>query len=229
LILNSKNASKNENRNENFFTQYTADLFISDTTTHKAVASGEKTDSSRFILKNISTLRSYQGAYISEEGIDLSIEIKNNKLYSSVGKDSALLGLDSLNTYSMAVAPQVKFTFGITGKDTGIVVTTPDESFHMKKYIKNTHVEDITLMTYTGKYYCPELDCSYGIMLKDHKLFLTNSKYNDVPLTLSGANHLLDDYWWINHLVVIRNDKNQITGFEVDGQRVMHLKFNKIK
>ena len=99
----------------------------------------------------------------------------------------------------------------------------------MKKYIKNPHVEDITLMTYTGKYYCPELDCSYGIMLKDHKLFLTNSKYNDVPLTLSGANHLLDDYWWINHLVVIRNDKNQITGFEVDGQRVMHLKFNKIK
>ena len=127
MILNSKNASKNENRNENFFTQYTADLFNSDTTTQKAVASGEKTDSSRFILKNISTLRSYQGAYISEEGIDLSIEIKNNKLYSSVGKDSALLGLDSLNTYSMAVAPQVKFTFGITGKDTGIVVTTPDE------------------------------------------------------------------------------------------------------
>jgi CubicO group peptidase (beta-lactamase class C family) len=206
-----------------------ADLFIRDTTAHKAVAREEKTDSSRFIIKNISTLRNYEGAYISEEGIDLSIEIKNNKLYYSIGNDSALLGLDSLNTYSMAMAPQVKFTFGITGKDTGIVVTTPDESFHMKKYIKKTHEDDITLMTYTGKYYCPELDCSYGIMLKDHKLFLTNSKYNDVPLNLSGTNHLLDDYWWINHLVVIRNDKNQITGFEVDGQRVMHLRFNKIK
>jgi CubicO group peptidase (beta-lactamase class C family) len=204
-----------------------ADMFIRDTTAHKTpVASEQKNDSSRFFLNEMSSMRNFQGSYISDEGIDLNIEIKNNKLYYSVGNETEILKLDSLNTWSMAVAP-VKFRFGISGKDTGIVVTTPDATINLNKYLK-PHVDDKLLMTYTGRYYCPELDCSYGITLKDHNLFLTNSKYNDVKLTLTGTNHLLNDYWWINHLVVTRNDKKQITGFEVDGQRVMHLRFNKM-
>jgi CubicO group peptidase (beta-lactamase class C family) len=204
-----------------------AEMFIRDTTTHKAsVANEQKTDSSRFFLEDKSLMRNYQGSYISDEGIDLSIEIKNNKLYYRVGNEAAILKLDSLNNWSMAVAP-VKFRFGISGKDTGIVVTTPGETINLKKYLQ-PHVDDKLLMTYSGRYYCPELDCSYGIVLKDHNLFLTNSKYNDVKLTLAGTDHLLNDYWWINHLVITRNDKKQITGFEVNGQRVMHLRFNKI-
>jgi CubicO group peptidase (beta-lactamase class C family) len=203
-----------------------ADMFIRDTTANKAAVGEQKTDSSRFFLNDMSSMRHFQGSYISNEGIDLSIEIKNKKLYYRVGNETEILKLDTLNTWSMAVAP-VKFRFGITGKDTGIVVTTPDETINLRKYLKPV-VDDKLLITYTGRYYCPELDCSYGIILKDHNLFLTNSKYNDVKLTLAGINNLLNDYWWINHLKVTRNDKNQITGFEVDGQRVMHLRFNKM-
>jgi hypothetical protein len=78
-------------------------------------------------------------------------------------------------------------------------------------------------------YYCPELDCKYGIVLKDHHLMLTNSKYNDAKLTLIGKDHLINDNWWINHLMMKRDSKNSIIGFEVNSGRVMHVRFNKIE
>jgi hypothetical protein len=95
-----------------------------------------------------------------------------------------------------------------------------DVSMHAKN--------DQQLIAYTGTYYCPELDCNYRIGLKDHRLFLSNAKYNDSPLTLYGDDHLVDDFWWMKHLHITRNTKYQITGFELNGNRVMHLKFVKI-
>ena len=77
-------------------------------------------------------------------------------------------------------------------------------------------------------YYCPELDCKYGIVLKDHHLYLTNSKYNDAILTLFGKDNLMNDNWWIDHLLMKRDIKNNIIGFEVNSGRIMHLRFNKI-
>jgi len=58
---------------------------------------------------------------------------------------------------------------------------------------------------------------------------LTNDKYNDTKLILVNNDHLTDDYWWINHLMMIRSSDNKITGFEVNSGRIMHLRFNKIE
>jgi hypothetical protein len=58
---------------------------------------------------------------------------------------------------------------------------------------------------------------------------LTHDKYNDTKLTLINSDHLTDDYWWINHLMMIRDANNNITGFEVNSGRIMHLRFNKIE
>ncbi|HEX5153941.1 MAG TPA: hypothetical protein VFW07_20990 [Parafilimonas sp.] len=97
------------------------------------------------------------------------------------------------------------------------------------KYINDTSQSDEVLKTYTGIYYCPELDCKYGIILKDRQLMLTNDKYNDTKLTIVNNDHLTTDYWWINHLVMIRDTNNNIAGFEVNSGRIMHLRFNKIE
>ena len=91
-----------------------------------------------------------------------------------------------------------------------------------------TSPADQALSAYTGMYHCPELDCKYGIALKDHHLVLTNTKYNDAPLTFGGPDHLFNDFWAMYHLRMLRNDKGQVMGFEVNSDRVIHLKFNKI-
>ena len=125
--------------------------------------------------------------------------------------------------------PHIKLVFGIKAKDTTVTIYTPDQEYHLKKYTKDTSQTDEILKQYTGVYFCPELDCKYGIELKDHQLTLTNAKYNDTKLTLVGSEHLTSDYWWMNHLKIIRDSKNKITGVEVNSGRIMHLKFNKIK
>ena len=56
-----------------------------------------------------------------------------------------------------------------------------DEKHLLAKYIADTSQPDQLLQTYTGNYYCPELDCKYGIALKDHHLILTNNKYLWIP------------------------------------------------
>ena len=103
-----------------------------------------------------------------------------------------------------------------------------DQLSHFQKYIPDTSLADEGLELYTGVYYCPELDCRYGIVLKGNNLFLTNSKYNDSKLVLIGKDHLMGNTWWMSQLMMLRDSKNNIVGFEVNSDRVMHLRFNKI-
>jgi hypothetical protein len=58
---------------------------------------------------------------------------------------------------------------------------------------------------------------------------LTNNKYEDTKLTLIGKDNLQSNFWWMGNLKVIRNNKNLITGFEVNDGRIMHLRFNKME
>jgi hypothetical protein len=46
---------------------------------------------------------------------------------------------------------------------------------------------------------------------------------------MRGDDHLDTGYWWMSHLYVLRNNKNDISGFEVNAGRVIHLKFIKVK
>jgi hypothetical protein len=60
-------------------------------------------------------------------------------------------------------------------------------------------------------------------------LVLGNIKYNDSKLELTGRDHLDTDYWWMDHLMMLRDKKGDITGFEVNSGRVDHIRFDKIK
>ncbi len=206
-----------------------ADLFIKDTTTKKETAKPLLRDSTAAILNDTLLLQKFVGNYIGDDGLPFSFDIKNRKLYYHIYDEHNFLIKDSKDTFSIPQAPQIKFVFSINEKDTVAYVITPDQLYHLKKYIKDTSQTDAVLKTYTGTYYCPELDCKYDIVLKDHQLMLTNVKYDDTKITIVSDDHLITDYWWINHLMMIRDDKNNISGFEINSGRIMHLRFNKIE
>jgi CubicO group peptidase (beta-lactamase class C family) len=206
-----------------------ADLFIQDTAKKIKTKKPEKTDTSSVLSKNDSAnLHPYVGDYVGDEGTNLSLEIKKGKFYYRSDAQSFLLKKDSTGLYSMVIDPDIRFLLNIHLKDTTIAINTPDQQYFLKKYIPVPANDDV-LEAYIGKYYSPELDCSYGIVLKAHRLYLTNNKYDDTPLTLAGPDHLISDFWWINHLMVRRNISNQITGFEINSGRVMHVQFNKVE
>jgi CubicO group peptidase (beta-lactamase class C family) len=206
-----------------------ADLFIKDTAVKKEGEKKDQSDSAAAVLKDTLSIKNFTGNYIGEEGLPISFDIRNSQLHYHIFNENNFLLKGLKDTFSIPQSPKIKFIFGIKGKDTTVDLITSDQLFHLKKYIKDTSQTNEFLKKYTGVYYCPELDCKYGIDLKDHHLILTNSKYNDAKLTLIGKDHLMNDNWWINHLMMKRDSKNNIIGFEVNSGRIMHLKFNKIE
>jgi CubicO group peptidase (beta-lactamase class C family) len=206
-----------------------ADLFVKDTTQKKEAEKKEPRDSAAAVLKDKKKWQKYAGDYIGDDGVPFRFDIRNDLLYYKVFDESNFLLKGKNDTFSIPEAPEVKFIFSIKAKDTIADILTPDQEFHLMKYVKDTTQTDTKLKAYTGTYYCPELDCKYSIVLKDHHLLLTNAKYNDVKLALLTDDHLTNDNWWMNHLMMLRDAKNKITGFEVNSGRLMHLKFKKIE
>jgi CubicO group peptidase (beta-lactamase class C family) len=204
-----------------------ADLFVKDKTATAAKAA-QKPKTGKAAAEDLPFLKKMPGDYITPEGTILSLELKNDSLFYHVGADAYLLIKDSVRTYCMFYAPEVKFKFSADNSN-AFAVTTPGDKLYFSRYAKTVIKDDQALQPYTGTYYSPELDCNYQIVLKDHQLYLTNAKYDDQKLTFAGSNDLLNDNWWMNHLVVTRNSKNAVTGFEVNSGRVMHLKFVKTK
>ena len=206
-----------------------ADLFIKDTVTKNETTKTEKKDSTAAILKDTSSIIKFLGYYIDESGLPCMFDIKDKKLYYHIYTENNILVKEVKDTFSILPAPEIKFVFSIKGKDTLADIVTPNRTYNLKKYVRDTTQSDAVLKPYTGVYYCPELDCKYGIVLNEHHLELTNNKYNNVKLTLVNKDHLINDYWWINHLLITRNSNGNITGFEINSDRIMHLRFNKIE
>jgi len=204
-----------------------ADLFVKDKSASASKAT-RKLKAGKAPAEDLPFLKKLPGDYITPEGTTLSLELKNDSLFYRVGADAYLLVKDSVLTYCMFYAPEVKFKFSADNNN-AFIVTTPGDKLNFSRYTKTVNKDDRALRPYTGTYYCPELDCNYRIVLNDHQLYLTNAKYDDQKLTFAGSNDLLDDNWWMNHLVITRNSKNEVTGFEVNSGRVMHLKFVKTK
>jgi len=207
-----------------------ASLFIKDPSPKKAGKPSYK-DSTLAILADTAALKGFTGDYISDDGAHFGFRIQDKKLLWITPNGTPILmiraGKDSFAVFS---SPDVKFVFSVTGAKETVTdeYWPPDNHRHLLKY--DTVVKpDNLLAAYTGTYYCPELDCNYRIVLKDHHLLLTNAKYNDTPLSVHGDNQLTDDFWWMNNIKVIRDGNNKITGFEVNSGRAEHVWFKKME
>jgi CubicO group peptidase (beta-lactamase class C family) len=205
-----------------------AEYFIKDTS--KTVPETKKLrDSAAAILSNPASYQKFIGDFVADNGLRMNLSVKNNQLHYKVDWESNFLIPEKNDTFSIPQAPEIKFVPSIKSKDTTLAIYLPGETFHMTKYQKDTAVSDVILRTYVGRYYCPELECFYGIELKDHQLYLTNSKYSDVKITRINKDHLVNDFWWMNHFKIRWNKQNQVEGFDVNSGRIMHLRFDKVK
>ena len=206
-----------------------AAIFINDSTATSKVPVSIAKDSNAAILKDTLQIKKFAGDYISEEGVQFSFDIKRNKLYYHNNMVVDFLLQKSKDSFSIPQVPGSSVVFGMYKKDTTVDINIADQSYHLVKFINDTAQSIEFLKKYEGIYYSRELDCKYGIVLKDRHLVLTNAKYNDAKLTLIGKDHLTTFSWWMNHLVIKRDRKNNIIGFEVNSGRIMHLLFNKIE
>ncbi len=207
-----------------------ADLFIKDNAPRSVTGGFGIGDTVKAILRDIPAIKKFSGDYISDDGARFSFKLEDKKMYWHTTDNVYMLVKTDRDTFAVFSHPEIRFVFNISqAKDTLVSEYWPGNKRVLSKYIADSIQTDSQLLAYTGIYYCPELECRYGIALKEHHLVLTNNKYKDTQLTLAGDKHLFDDFWWMSHLVMIKNNKNEIQGFEINSGRIMHLLFKKIE
>jgi CubicO group peptidase (beta-lactamase class C family) len=205
-------------------------LLVPNKTNSTASGTPKTIDSTKADLQDTTEVKILLGRYISDDGLQINFRLVAKKFFADVFGQRFLLEKTGKNSFATFSDPNAKLEFRIAPGDTTAFLILPNREKHLlTKYTPRGAPPDEFLKAYAGSYYCPELECRYEIVLKDHQLVLTNNKYPDAPLTLIGTDHMTNDNWWMNHLVVLRDTKKQITGFEVNSGRVMHLRFNKIE
>lgn len=205
-----------------------ADLFIKDTTT-KAPVIAVVVDSNRALVKDEAAVKKFAGNFIAEDGVQFSFQLRHQRLYWEHSGRLDILYPFGTDSFYAALTPEVKFVF-TAGKYEPIQVREfwPDNQRLLEKYSTDSLAEK-QKQSYAGAYYCPELACTYTIVLKDNAFVLTSNKYEDSRLKLTGTDHFFTNYWWMKHLKMLRNTRGKITGFEVNDGRIMHLRFNKLE
>ncbi len=209
-------------------TDQLANLFIKDPSKKNVSAKPKYTNLDQAILEDTVSVKKFIGSYIADDGVHFAFKLKNKKLYMDDDGRNELLIKAAKDTFELFTNPAIKFVFKVrNSKESTVNEYWPGAERLLLKYDADAKQSDELLRTYTGMYYCPELDCKYGIILKEHHLVLTNPKYNDTRLTLYSNNHLTNNFWWMNNLMILRNNKDQIQGFEVNSGRIRHLLFKK--
>ena len=84
-----------------------------------------------------------------------------------------------------------------------------------------------TLRAYTGFYTTPEVDFSFTITIRDNKLWLNNNRHGSTELTFGASDDLNTGFSFIDHLVIKRNKKKEVTGLELVSGDISGLVFIK--
>jgi CubicO group peptidase (beta-lactamase class C family) len=189
----------------------------------------DQNDNNKLLIKDISIFRKYMGDYVDEDGTRLNFNLNEGKMSLNVQGQSFNLYQFSRDTIALATRPETRFLFSISGNDTVATQYSPGETRIFRKYIAGISLTNKQLQSYTGTYYSLELDCNYGIELRDQKLILTSNKYEDTEISLIGSDDLYTNNWWMGHMKVLRDNKNMVTGFEINDGHIMHLRFIKMK
>ncbi len=124
--------------------------------------------------------------------------------------------------------PAFKLWLKLEGLGKGRYVVLDVINFFYPKAKTPIPVTDQQLSAYTGHYYCKENDFAFDIVLRDHKLKLTNSRYDDADISFLNADEVFDGNWWMDHLTMLRNPAGKITGFEVNVRSTYHLRYDKL-
>ncbi len=201
------------------------DLFVADTSIHAVEM--PVYDST---IKDLPSIEKLAGNYVSTDNILDSLFIKNDKLYINHDGDIALLVADAHNDYHPSILPFVTIHFSPDpiAHDTMLTVTAPSFHYRSFKYTPQP-VTMPELQHFTGVYYCPDLEIAYNISLKDSSLFIAGIKCKDEPLKCLNKTRFTSKSDGLNLLQFTRDRNNNITGFEANSGRVLHLRFDKMK
>lgn len=191
----------------------------------------EKNNQIKSIYLSNDELKKYEATYWNDkENYARKIYLKNDTLRYSRSSTNETpivpIGVDKFQMLTTSADLKIKFT--INGKQKSMIVTVDNGKpsvFH------NYEVRTMTrknLLSYTGKFYSPELETTYSIYLKNDTLYWHHSRHGDFKMKVL-KNDVLEGEWPMLITKYKRDKKGKATGFYVSNGRVRNLWFEKQK
>lgn len=171
-----------------------------------------------------SLFKFYKGSYSSLEGSAQIIDSTN--LYLKFDSRPFVLAPLSDTSFSLFEGyAKIIFSKSKRSSDRFLFVTNEDEVVFTKS--ERPLFNEAALKKYLGTYVSSELDAQYDIVRENDKLVLRHRKYPDANLKAITINQFSTPHWWMSNIIFERDSKNEIIGFEINCDRVLHLKFQK--
>lgn len=160
------------------------------------------------VVDDTLSIKRLAGDYIAHNGTRISLSWKNGLLNA----ENYPLDLAQHNIFYTRENPQIRYRFSNSSgintlyrEDTG---PNPALEFHRAGPTPSD------LKRYTGSYKTNELDYSFTLSIKEGKLVLTNHRHGSIEVILFGPDDLYTGFYFLDHLVVIRGKRGEITGLE---------------
>nr|WP_198160784.1 serine hydrolase domain-containing protein [Pedobacter panaciterrae] len=181
------------------------------------------------VLKDSMEVNKWAGTYLAANGYKVSITSKGAELLVN---GSSALAPESANLFHIVSRPSVKYQFSTDPKTkkTQLLLITPALLKPMElSRVTEKPLSAAELSVYVGNYYSDELGCSFQIKQKGAELLISNKRYNDSKVTLLDPDHLFTEYEFLSHILLRRDARNKILGFDLNSGETMGLFFKKEK
>ncbi|HXQ35652.1 MAG TPA: hypothetical protein VN843_16675, partial [Anaerolineales bacterium] len=162
----------------------------------------------------------YQGKYLT-----VKIAAKDSVLYLNIGtRDYRLTLVDKRKFQLDESLDSVSFSGTRNDQLSFIEYGAQTETY---KRIRDKRAEPRDMSLYTGDYFCKELDARYNIYLHDDSLYLKRNMYDTTSkhLRFFTEETLFCDFGELRFKV----KDGAVKGFSLNADRVINLKFQRIK
>ncbi|WP_167609038.1 serine hydrolase domain-containing protein [Maribellus sediminis] len=183
-----------------------------------------KTNPAESPVLNVENYRANLGHY-KNDGIGVRFELKEDQqsiLLLMSGEEPQKLNIIENNRFNVFGGTVTLDILDVNS----INATLGGGTYKFVKY--EPYSSDISeLRSYEGKFFNDETETYYSIVMEDNALILDHLKYGKVELIPVNENQFASPHWWMGKIDFIRNEQNEITGFEINDGRVHHLVFEK--
>ena len=176
------------------------------------------------VMADTLSIRKLAGEYVAHSGEKIHINWKKGGLYI----DSTLLHPAKGNIWYTDNNPAVRYHLLNGAEPIQVEIPGPNPPVTYHKIITASKSLN-SLKAYCGTYTADEVDYSFTISIKNGKLQLTNHRHGSTNITLYGKDDLYPNFYFIDHLVTVRNKQGQVTGLELARGFTSGLVFHKEK
>lgn len=182
---------------------------------------------------NKTLLQNFVGDYeiFPRTGYIFTFSKDNDTLFQQVKGDDAKVKLVQIsdNEFTFPNYPHSKFVFEKANGQSSNFVRWHISDFSYKGQrieLKQFDKEKVNSNELVGMYYNAELNTTYDFVLKDNNLFATHSRNGEMSLIAFQPDIFVSN---IGGIEIIRNDLKKVIGFNLSGQGIKGMRFDKIK